>query len=236
MDIYLILVLVFILLVIVTTITSVYIRIYDNPDIIFVIYVSLITVSQFMATRLTSFDFGRDFIYITTAASIIFPFTFQLTDQTNEFYGRQMTQKMIFLGFISQVFVVCISWFAIQMDQINDNFEAEAYNKIFFSSIRITLASWAAFLISENADAIIYQKIKKLTNDRHLWMRNVFSDLISLSLDSLVFVPIAFAGIIPWFGSFSIWSVFVGQIVVKWVFGLVDTPTIYLSRWIVQSK
>jgi uncharacterized integral membrane protein (TIGR00697 family) len=234
MNLYLILVIVLLLLVIITVLTSIYIRWYNNPDMIFAFYVALVTISQFMATRLTPFDFGRGVVFTTTAASIIFPFTFQLTDQTNEFFGRNMTHKMIFTAFFTQVFVVVVSYLATQMVQVNDNFSAEAYNVIFYSSIRITLASWVAFLISENTDAVIYQMFKKWTKGRFLWMRNIFSDVLSLALDSLVFVPLAFAGELPWFGEFSIFSVFVGQISVKWVFGLADTPTIYLSRWIIR--
>lgn len=237
MNVYLIILIVLTLLVLITILTSLYIKRYNNPDIVIVTYVVFVTISQFIATRITEFDFGGGVIFVTTAASIIFPFTFQLTDQVNEFFGRRMTQKMILMAFLTQIVVVVFSWIATNMPQVNvDDFDPEAFDTIFFQSIRITIASWIAFLISENTDAYLYQAFKRLTKDRYLWMRNIFSDIISLAIDSAVFVPIAFVGILPLFGPVSIFSIFWGQIAVKWVFGLMDTPTIYLSRYLIRGR
>ena len=98
------------------------------------------------------------------------------------------------------------------------------------STLRITAASWIAFLITENLDAILFARFKKYTKDKNLWVRNVFSDIPTLALDSLIFVSIAFGGI------FDIWPLIWGQILTKWFFGVIDTPFMYLSRGIVSGK
>ncbi|MFX1531183.1 MAG: VUT family protein [Promethearchaeota archaeon] len=66
--------------------------------------------------------------------------------------------------------------------------------------------------------------------DKNLWFRNVFSDIPALALDSLIFVSIAFGGLLP------IWSIIWGQILTKWFFGVADTSFIYLSRAITSDK
>jgi uncharacterized integral membrane protein (TIGR00697 family) len=54
------------------------------------------------------------------------------------------------------------------------------------------LASWVAFLISENIDAYLFAWFKKKTNGKYLWMRNVFSSIPAMAIDTVVFVFIAF--------------------------------------------
>ncbi|MFX0035711.1 MAG: queuosine precursor transporter, partial [Candidatus Hermodarchaeota archaeon] len=95
---------------------------------------------------------------------------------------------------------------------------------------RITAASWIAFLITENLDAILYAKFKILTKGKKLWFRNVFSDIPTLALDSVIFVSIAFGGLLP------LWPIIWGQILTKWFFGVIDTPFMYLSRGIISEK
>jgi hypothetical protein len=51
-----------------------------------------------------------------------------------------------------------------------------------------------------------------------VWLRSSVSDAVSLSLDSLIFVVIAFAGVMP------LMPLLVGQIVMKNIIGFIDNP------------
>jgi uncharacterized integral membrane protein (TIGR00697 family) len=95
---------------------------------------------------------------------------------------------------------------------------------------RIMLASWVAFLISENIDAYLFDWFKKITNGKHLWMRNVFSSIPSMALDTLIFVTIAFYEIQP------LLPLIIGVLVIKWLVGIIDIPFMYLNRWIMNKK
>ena len=84
-----------------------------------------------------------------------------------------------------------------------------------------------------NADTIhvCVDTVKKQNrNYKNLWLRNVFSDIPTLALDSIIFVSIAFGGLMP------IWTIIWGQILTKWFFGVIDTPFMYLSREIISGK
>jgi uncharacterized PurR-regulated membrane protein YhhQ (DUF165 family) len=83
-------------------------------------------------------------------------------------------------------------------------------------------------------DAVIYAKVKKWMKGKALWVRNVISDVPALALDSLIFIPLAFAA--PDFPVDLLFTIVWGQILTKWFFGLIDTPFIYLSRGIVDGK
>lgn len=221
-----------------TVVISEYIRVKKREDVAIAFYVLFITMSQILAAKIGDFSIGP--LTITApVAVLIFPFTFQITDIVNEFFGRKETHRMIFIAFISQIVMTIFIWFSIELqaapfwglDYGSNPEEAQQFWTNFFgSTIRITAASWISFLITENLDALVYSKVRELTGGKNLWIRNVISDVPMLAIDSIIFVTIAF------FGVFDIWPVIFGQIITKWFFGVIDTPFMYLSRGIVDGR
>jgi len=57
-------------------------------------------------------------------------------------------------------------------------------------------------------------------------MRNAFSSIPAMALDTLVFVTIAFFGLQP------LLPLIIGVLAVKWIVGIIDIPFMYLSRLI----
>ena len=58
-------------------------------------------------------------------------------------------------------------------------------------------ASLAAFLVGELMNAWSFDKIKRRTQGRHLWLRTIGSSLFGFVLDTTIFVLIAFWGVVP---------------------------------------
>ncbi len=131
--------------------------------------------------------------------------------------------------------MVFFIWFSIEIPGAPFwGSEAQSYWVSFLgSTIRITIASWISFLITENLDALLFAKLKKITKGKNLWIRNVFSDIPTLALDSILFVSIAFGGVLP---LDIVLGIIWGQMLTKWFFGIIDTPFMYLSRGIVNGK
>lgn len=208
-----------------------------KSDVAIAMYVLYLAVSQIMAAKIGDFSIGTWEITAPTAV-LIFPFTFQITDIVNEYFGRKETHRMILIAFISQILMSLFLWFSIQIDPAffwglpdSNATQMQAFWETFLgSTLRITLASWISFLITENLDAVIYAMIKKKTGGQKLWIRNVLSDIPTLALDSFIFVTIAFVG------TMNIWPLILGQLLTKWFFGLIDTPFMYLARGIVNGK
>ncbi|MFX1499758.1 MAG: queuosine precursor transporter [Promethearchaeota archaeon] len=231
--------LVWIIVIFVATIfISQYMKIYQREDVAIAFYVLFITMSQILAAKIGDFSIGN-FEITAPVAVLIFPFTFQITDMVNENFGQKKTHRMIFIAFITQILMLIFIWFSIEVSAASfwgfsygsDPVEAQNFWLDFFgSTFRITAGSWIAFLITENLDAILYAKFKNLTKDKNLWLRNVFSDIPTLALDSFIFVCIAFGGLLP------LWPLILGQLLTKWFFGVIDTPFIYLSRGIVSGR
>jgi len=224
-----------------TMLISQYIKMQNREDVAVAFYILFITMSQILAAKIGDFSIAG---YQITApvAVLIFPFTFQITDMVNENFGRKRTHRMIFIAFLTQIFMSIFIWFSIEVpaapfwgfDWGSNPAEAQQFWLNFLgSTLRITIASWISFIITGNLDAILFAKLKKLTRDKNLWLRNVFSDIPTLALDSVLFISIAFGGVFPLdVILIMIW----GQLLTKWFFGVVDTPFMYLSRGIINGK
>jgi uncharacterized integral membrane protein (TIGR00697 family) len=106
----------------------------------------------------------------------------------------------------------------------------EAWKSLFGLSIRITAASWIAFLICSNLDAYVFAKLKQRFIKRenkfkldtsvnpYVWLRSSVSDALDLTLDSLIFVTLAFFGVMP------VIPLIIGQIISKNIVGFIDNP------------
>ena len=206
-----------------------YARKYNKPDALIGLYVAFVLISNIIAYKIAAFDFGFITFY-ATSATLVFSVTFLLTDIVNEKFGRKETHKMIFIAFITQLAVALFILLAIYLKPAPFFTDQEIFAKILGFAPRIMLASWIAFLISENADAYIFVWFKNLTKGKHLWIRNIFSSIPSMALDTLIFVTIAFYGVQP------LSPLIIGVLVIKWLVGIVDIPFMYLNRWIMNKK
>ena len=198
-------------------------------------YIIYLAASQIMAARIVEFDLG--FIILAAPASaVIYPFIAQVIDMINEVYGVTMTHVAIIIAFVTQVMWVLFITMVNSLTPSSYFLYENAWQGIFSLSIRITVASWIAFLICSNVDAFIFDRLKKkfiarekayphgtMTNP-WVWLRSSASDAVSLTLDSVIFVIIAFAGVMP------VLPLMIGQIVMKNIIGFAD------NLWFVWYK
>jgi len=192
-------------------------------------YVIYLGASQILATRTIEFDLGF-YTFFAPAAVFIYPFIAQVIDMINEVYGRRSAHVAILIAFFSQVLLVV---FIAMVNSLSPapffQFE-EAWRSLFGLSIRITVASWTAFLICSNLDAFVFAKLKQkflkkenkfkydTSINPYVWLRSSVSDALDLTLDSVIFVILAFYGVAP------VIPLIVGQIVSKNIVGFIDNP------------
>ncbi len=206
-----------------------YVKKYQKPDLLIALYVTFVVVAQILAAKISEFNLGFAVFYVPSGV-IVFSVTYLLTDIINERFGQKETHMAIFIAFISQVAMVIFLWIGNKMTPAPFWNLQQTWSYVFDLIPRITLASWTAFLISENFDAIVYAWFKKITKGKHLWMRNSLSSLPALFLDSVIFISIAFWGVAP------VLPLIVGQIVIKWIIGLIDIPFMYANRKIMSIQ
>ncbi|HSE35509.1 MAG TPA: queuosine precursor transporter [Candidatus Paceibacterota bacterium] len=215
-----------------TLLGSLYARRYERPGMLIGLYVAFVLTAQMLATKIAYFDFGA-LSFSGPAGILVFSVTFLLLDIVNEKFGRAVTQRMIFTAFAAQVASTFFLWLGTQFDPDStwaSTRNAHEWNQVFGAVPRITLASWIAFLVSENIDAYIFDRFRRATGERHLWLRNVVSTIPALLIDSLLFIPIAFAGT-----GLPLLAMIKGQVAMKWIVGIVNIPFMYLNHAILFS-
>ena len=192
-------------------------------------YTIYLGASQILASRIIEFDLGF-YKFYAPAAVFIYPFIAQAIDMINEVYGRKSAHLAIVIAFITQVLLVT---FIAMVNSLSPapffQFE-EAWQSLFGLSIRITAASWISFLICSNLDAYVFDKLKQKFLEKELsfkldtslnpyvWLRSSVSDILDLTLDSVIFVTLAFYGVMP------VVPLIIGQIVSKNIIGFIDNP------------
>ena len=110
-------------------------------------------------------------------------------------YGFRRARAVIWLGFLCNLLVVGAIWIGGLLPAAP--FWAEnqaAYDTILGYAPRLLVASFAAYLVGEFANAMTLSRLKIATKGRWLWMRTIGSTIVGQGLDSAVFITIAFAG------------------------------------------
>lgn len=161
---------------------------------------------------------------ILPAAIIIFPISYILGDVLTEVYGYRAARRVIWLGFACNLFAVAAIWIGGRLPPAGFWQGQEAYETILGLAPRILLASFAAYLVGEFANAYVLARMKVATAGRHLWMRTIGSTLVGQALDSAVFITIAFAGVLPWSALFA---AVITQWLVKSAYEALATPVTY---------
>ena len=73
-----------------------------------------------------------------------------------------------------------------------------AFSAVFGQGMRIIIGSLIAFLVSQVVDVTIFHKIKKITGEKHVWLRATGSTIVSQLVDNYIVLFIAFAGKYSW--------------------------------------
>jgi len=191
-------------------------------------YTIYLGASQILAARIVKFDLGFH-SFFAPAAVFIYPFVAQAVDMINEVYGRKKTHLAIAIAFATQVLLVAFIAMVNRLPPAPFFKFEEAWQNIFGLGIRITAASWVSFLICQNIDAYVFAWLKR-RYEKSVWLRSITSDALDLTLDSAIFVTLAFYGVMP------IGPLILGQIATKNIIGFLDTPWFLWYRKLIGGR
>lgn len=132
-----------------------------------------------------------------TAGLIVFPISYIINDCIAEVWGFRKARLIIWSGFASNFLVIAFGQLAVSLPAA-PFWEGEAgFNFVFGMAPRIAIASLIAFLAGSFLNAYVMSRMKISSGGKHFSARAILSTLIGESADSLLFFPIAFAGLIP---------------------------------------
>ena len=169
----------------------------------------------------------------TTLGNVLYASVFLATDLLSEFYGKKEARKGVLLGFVTLVMMVAYMQVALLFQPAADDFAQPHLEVLFGFMPRVALASMAAYLVSQLHDVWAFHAIRARTGEKHLWLRNNASTMVSQLLDSSIFCVIAFWGVFP-MNVFL--EILLSTYVIKVVVAALDTPFIYLAKRVFHKE
>ena len=183
--------------------------------------------SIFMIGLVMSNLFGGKIISVlgfTVAGAIIpYPLTFLSTDIIGEIWGKQEANDCVKIGIIVQLIFLTLGYLslAIPPQEASKSLQ-QSLTVVLNQGLRMTLASLGAFSVSQFLDVFLFHKLKESCNGKKKWLRNNLSTMTSQLVDTLIFITIAFYGVVD-----NLPAMVLGQYVIKLLLALGDTPFFY---------
>lgn len=169
------------------------IRGYKYLNHIGIFFVSVLLISNIASTKIV--DLGW---FTFDGGTLLFPLGYIFGDILTEVYGYKNTKKIIWLGFLSALLMSVFFTIVGELPQAPLWDNQNAYDLILGQTPRIVLASLIAYLCGTFSNSFILAKIKVITNGSKLWIRTIGSTIIGELIDSVIFIIIAFWGILPY--------------------------------------
>lgn len=132
-----------------------------------------------------------------TAGMIVFPLSYIINDCIAEVCGFKKARLIIWMGFLMNFMVVGLGQIAVMIPAAPFWEGEDSFNFVFGMAPRIAGASLVAFLAGSFLNAYVMSRMKVRSKGKHFSFRAVVSTLAGESADSLIFFPIAFAGLMP---------------------------------------
>lgn len=185
-----------------------------------------------------------------SAGVLLWPVVFVMTDLLNEYYGKRGVKLLSYLAVGLILYAFAMIYAAIQLapadwwigQSVNNGVpdSQAAFMVTFGQGLYIIVGSVTAFLVAQLTDVFVFQRIRRSTGEKWLWLRATGSTLVSQLVDSLVVLYVAFklgpelfGGVIepwPWSRLLAVATV---QYTFKFIMAVVMTPVIYLFHgWI----
>ena len=171
--------------------------------------------------------------------------TFLCTDFISELYGQKRANFLVWVGLLLNAWVVVFLWLGGVLPPISTLDAAtglpptDAYDFTFFRIRYLTMGavvgSMIAYLAAQLCDVSLFHFWKRLTNGRHLWLRNNGSTLVSQFVDTFCVITIThfYAKGLPIDPTTAIWPqlwVFIASgYVFKLTIALADTLPFYVG-------
>ena len=167
-----------------------------------------------------------------SGAVLLFPVSYILNDCLTEVYGYRKMRLDIWVAFLLSAFMAIMAQFVCWLPmplQESSHPIAESFNSLFAMVPRTTAASLLAFWAGSTVNAWIMSRMKVLSYGRQFGVRAILSSVGGEIVDSLIFFPGAFSGILPWGEAIKLAGM---QICAKLLYEILVLP---LTTWIVRQ-
>lgn len=189
-------------------------------DLIGMAFVAVLLISTIAAQKL--FVLGP---LVLPAGTLLFPIAYIFGDILTEVYGYARSRRIVWMGFAASVLMAVVFSIAVALPPAPGWPMQEPYALVLGLVPRVVIASLVAYLCGEFLNSYVLAKLKVRMQGRHLWVRTIASTLVGEGVDTVIFMTIAFAGILP---TPVLLSAIVSAYVVKVTYEVAVTPLTYV--------
>ena len=185
--------------------------------VLIAVYIGAELVSNVTAGRLVQLG-----TFIFPGAIFLYSLTFTLRDAIHTAGGWASAKALLWGGLAANALLAGYGLLVNALPKPGF-FHDDAYQVVFGSTVRVVLASLVAYLISTALDALIFERLKR----RGVVTQVIASNAVSTTLDTAIFITLAFAGT-----GAPLLNLMVGQVILKMLISLLLIP---LVRWVRQQ-
>ena len=128
-----------------------------------------------------------------------YPITFIVTDIISELYGKQKANQVVTAGLLASLFMLLIVTVSDKIPSAPFGVGSEVFSQVFGLSSAAVFASMMAYLFAQYIDVRLFHFWKRITNGKHLWLRNNASTVFSQLVDtSVVLFLLCYFSVIEW--------------------------------------
>jgi len=193
------------------------------------LFVAALVTSNIIAVKIAAIG-----PFTVPAAIVIFPLSYLFGDVLTEVWGYATARVVIWTGFAANIVAVCFIAIAVAVPSSPAYANGGAYSAVLGLTPRIVIASLVAYLCGEFVNSFVLAKLKLFTDGRLLWTRTIGSTLIGQGVDTVIFISVAFAGVLP----FPVLRVVIrDQWIIKVLYEVVATPLTYaVVTWLKRRE
>jgi uncharacterized integral membrane protein (TIGR00697 family) len=188
-------------------------------DLITSAFVAVLLISNIASTKILqlgpfSFDGG----------TLLFPLAYIFGDVLTEVYGYRRSRRVIWTGFFWILAAAGIFAIVDELPPAKGWELQTSYHSILGQTPRIVIASLVAYCAGEFSNSTVLAWMKVVTHGKWLWMRTISSTLVGEGVDTILFLSIAFLGVLP---NGLLIAVFISNFVFKVGVEVLFTPITY---------
>jgi uncharacterized integral membrane protein (TIGR00697 family) len=199
------------------------------------LFIASLVVSNLIFQKFFYWDFFGIYTFEISVGILPYPVTFLITDIISEVYGRKKANEVVTAGIFASFFSLLIVFVAAEVPATEWSPIGDAlFNRVFGATAIAVFASMMAYLLAQYIDIYIFHFWKRVTQGRHLWVRNNFSTFLSQFVDtSTVLILLCSFGKIDWA---LFMPLLLSGFLFKVLIAAIDTPFLYAAVYAMRKR
>ncbi len=168
----------------------------QNVSVLFMLFSILFCVCLIAANVLETKQIAVGPVSLT-GGLIVFPVSYIINDCVCEVWGFRKARLLIWTGFAMNFLFVMLGALCDLIPGAPYWHNEAGFHAIFGLAPRIAMASFVAFIVGSFVNAYVMSKMKLRHGGNHFSARAVLSTVAGETCDSIIFFPLALAGVVP---------------------------------------